>query len=487
MMYPHIDNSKTVTLIANNWDRFGGRALDILNGYVLAKKFGCKFAFYWPDDHRFPEMQEQIWFFSEEFIREHRIECAPEADEIEHVNFNEMSFDAALSLVFNLSSKQFFRNPDFFSLPKFLDETLDEAQQFFSFSARQVISPKSLKTWNELRAKYSQYISIHGRYGDLVNGSFNQYVDPRKYVETISLTKLIKNLYSTNERVVLLSDTAEISRAIEKIVKKGLQPFERVNSDAFGFTEYDLQNFELLTLASSKCIYASSSSAFSILASRIGNVPIKSIRDELETRDSSYPSFKWIGRFYLKFNQEIRSQVISRDVLSVLDFYWKKMKFKEIIKYIEYAHKVNSDYVLSLCTTAIILKLRLKRTKSLVLIEHAEEIARSRVSVHHDPLVLTLLVKYSLLRSESGESIDDIRSEIASLNPYQFSKQKALDFLGEFDSAVSYETEKYYSRRKNLRNWRKRQQKSWEQIVKSEEKDFIYGLLRMLNRHHLIH
>jgi hypothetical protein len=140
MMSLQIDKLKTATLLANNWDRFGGRALDILNGYLLSKKLGCNFAFHWPNDHRFPEMEEQIWFFSEEFIREHRIERAPEALEVENVNFNEMSLDDALSLINDSRSKHFFRNPNFFSLPKFLDETLNEAQQAFSTAAREVMS-----------------------------------------------------------------------------------------------------------------------------------------------------------------------------------------------------------------------------------------------------------------------------------------------------------------------------------------------------------
>ncbi len=465
-------------MVANNWDRFGGRVLDILNGYVLSLKLGCNFVFYWPNDHRFPEMEEQVNFFSQEFINNHRIGTCPAVEEIHLINFNSFDSIEGMRFINHTDGLAYFKDHDFFSLPKFTDEDESHAREFYAETAKSVMSPVVKLLWEKLRQSYSGIEAIHGRYGDLVNGSFCQYVDTGKYIDTLSIKTLVEKLVKGNKQVVILSDTPEISRALEKIMHIKLIPVESRASKTRNITYFELQTIELFILALSENIYAPSHSAFSILASRLGNVPIKSIRQETGDILVSMPKGHLRRRFYSKFDRRVRMQIKSRDLLSVLQFYWKSLDFDVVISLIHDAHESDNEYVYSLCLEALIAKIDKNSKRSLILVKKAESLARTRINIHHDPLVLTLLVKWCLLKNDSLKETEEIKKEISDLYPYQFSKQNVSDFI------VKSETLKFEI------NLASQTQTSnigiWNEIVNSEENELIYGLLTFLQKKELL-
>ena len=464
-----MQQSSKATLLANNWDRFGGRALDILNGYVLSRKLNCNFVFYWPEEYRFPEMEEQIQFFSKSFIEKYRITNSPSPESIKYIDFNLLSLSETKLMISDLGEAQFFKNPNFFSLPKFTDEDETLSREIYSETAKSIISPSISFLWRELSQKYSNSEAVHGRYGDLVTGAFNQYVDIGKYVDSYSLKALLEKLKKENRKVVILSDSADISRALEKLIGVKLIPAETAKSKKI--TYFELQTIELLIMASCKNIYASSSSAYSILASRIGNVPIKLIREEL---NYSSASLSWAGNrrfYYSKFNKKIRAQVRSRDSMSVLQYYWKNFDFEALRDLVCDANKVDQGYVLSLCLEAIIAKIDGDSKKAKDSIAKAETLARSRLEIHHDPMVLTLLVKLFLVKNDLPSLAESIKSEILELNPFQFSKQNALNFILECES-------------KEFKNYFESNETEvaiiWERIVRSSNAEIVYALLQLL-------
>ena len=464
------------TILANNWDRFGGRALDILNGYVLSIKLECNFAFYWPMDHRFPEMKDQLKFFSQDFIDKHMIDSSPDVGVIHPIDFNRFNLVDAQKHLGEYEVPQFFKNPDFFSLPKFLDEDLFLARKFYAEAAETVMSDSVMLLWDKLRLKYSESVAVHGRYGDLITGSFNQYVDTGKYIDTFSLKELVEKLIKENNQVVILSDTPLITKALERLTDSELMPMETNLSETESMTNFQLQTIELLILASSKFIYAPSSSAFSILASRLGNVPIKYIREETSEVLFSRPWSRKRWRFYNRFDKSIRDKVRARDILSLIQFYWKSLDYKRIKSLLNKAHESDGDYVLSLCCQAILAKINMKTKDSMALIAKAEYFARSRRDIHHDPLILVLLVKFNLVQGDSPEHGESIREEILNLYPYQFLKQKALNYIS---LTPVTEAELYLpgSKRTSIRAM-------WNKIVKGEQEEIIYALLQLLQMKH---
>ncbi len=465
------------TVLANNWDRFGGRALDILNGYVLSIKLDCNFVFYWPDDHRFPEMDEQVNFFSQAFLDRHRIEKCPPAESVHILDFNLLDSGEAKRISSDLPGNQFFKSSDFFSLPHFTDEDQSKARKFYAETAKSVMSPSVSSLWERLKESYSESDAIHGRYGDLVTGSFNQYVDTGKYIDTFSLKQLVDKLKAENRQVVILTDTPQISKSLEKILNTRLQPLEINSSKEKILTYFELQTVELLILASSRTIYASSSSAFSILASRIGNVPIKMIRQETSDVLITKPWEFKRTRFYSKLDRRVRGRVRARDLLSVLQFYWKSLDFDDVKKLIGDAQKSDSEYVLALCCAALIAKIELNTKKAVAHIEKAERLARSRISVHDDPLILTLLVKYFLLEDDSTALAAGIKKEFLDLNPFQFSKHNAWMFIVGWEE-LALEAN-HSSTTKNSTY------PSWDDVVKSEETEIIYALINFLRKREL--
>lgn len=469
--------SKKATLLANNWDRFGGRALDILNGYVLSLKLSCEFVFYWPEDHRFPEMEEQINFFSQTFIEKYRITACPSAENIQNIDFNLLQSSQAKKVISELEGAQFFRNPDFMSLPKFTDEDEVIARRIYSETAKSIMSAPLSILWNELSQNYANSEAVHGRYGDLVTGLFNQYVDTGKYIDSYSLKTLLEELTRGNRKVVILSDTPQISKALETLIGVKLLPSEIAKFKTQKLTYFELQTIELLIMASCKNIYASSSSAFSILASRIGNVPIRFIREELSYGSVSLSWAVNRRSYYSKFDRKIRSQVRSRDSMSILQYYWKSLDFEGISELIRDANKVDKEYVLSLCLEAIIAKIGGDSKKSKTKIEKAELLARSRLDIHHDPLILTLLVKFWLVKSESPMVAEDIKTQIAALNPYQFSKHDALICIR------NWEFEKVDN---NSESMKADLESFWNEIVRSDETEILFALLKLLMKREFI-
>lgn len=465
------NQSNRPIFLANNWDRFGGRALDIFNGYVLSKKLNCDFAFYWPEDHRFPEMEEQVNFFSQSFREKYRIYQCPSSEEIQHIDFNSLELNDAQQAISNLTKGHYFKNPDFMSLPKFSDEDEDSARFKYAEISKSIVSSSILSLWNELKKNYSMSDAVHGRYGDLVTGSFNQYVDTGKYIDSLSLKVLLEKITKEKNEILILSDSPQISHALERLINVKLLPKETDEMNAKKLTYFELQTIELLIMASCKNIFAAGSSAYSILASRIGNVPLKFIRHELV--DTSISMLLPLNRrkYYSKFNRKIRSEVRSRDLMSILQFYWRDFDFEFVSDLISDANNSDRHYVLSLCLEAIIARIEGKSKKAIKKINKAETLARSRIDIHDDPLMLTLLVKYFLQIRESSEEASNTKWKILALNPYQFSKHDAVMFI------LDYESEKAENKLE-LRDIPL--EDSWNEITQSDEKEIVYALLKLL-------
>jgi hypothetical protein len=467
-------------IFADSWDRFGGRALDILNGFTLSNKLGCNFAFYWPEDERFPEMEEQIQFFSTEFIEKFRINFNPPASQVRYIDFNELTQDSAKKALTHCSEVMYFRNPNVFALPRFLDEDDASARDSYIQSGLAVISSLNLELWEKIKASYSDFDSIHARYGDLLDGSFNQFVDPRKYVDTFNLLTLVKKLSQNARKPMILSDTPEISVALEKLTKSTLRPDLKIFETPKNLSLFELQTIELFTLASSRCIFAPNLSAFSFLASRLGGNELRFIRSETGNEFYFDERPTCIRKHYRGFSKNIKNQTITRDLVSILQHYWKDFEIKKVVKIVQLAHRHDSDYVTSICLLGIVEALKCNKRKSRLLIEKAEVLARSKLKVHHDPLFVALIVKYCTLDGSLVSEKKAILEEIETLYPYQILKVNALDFLEKFESLQKNSIVNLDLKFSAKLQFQKRLQEIWHRIIESGETELLYGLLKLL-------
>lgn len=467
-------------IFADSWDRFGGRTLDILNGFTLSIKLECNFAFYWPDDERFPEMEEQIHFFSTEFIKKFRIDFSPPSSQVRYIDFNELTQDSAKKTLVHSSEVMYFRNPNVFALPRFLDENEKSARESYVQSGLAVISSLNLELWEKIKTSYSDFDSIHARYGDLLDGSFNQFVDPRKYVDSYNLLALVKKLSQNARRPLILSDTPEISVALEKLTKSTLRPDLKIFKSPRNSSLFELQTIELFTLASSRCIFAPNLSAFSFLASRLGGNELRFIRSETGNEFCFDERPISIRKHYRDFSKNIKNQTITRDLVSILQHYWKNYEIKKVIRIIQSAQRHDSDYVTSICLSGIVEALKSNTRKSRLLIEKSEVLARSRLIVHHDPLFIALIVKYCTLDGRLVSEKEATLVELKTLEPYQISKANALEFLEEFENlrknSIVSRSSKFFSKLQ----FQKRLQGIWHGIVESDETELLYGLLKLL-------
>jgi len=471
------DPTANRTMFANNWDRLGGRALDILNGYVLSIRLKCDFVFYWPFDERFPEMEEQLSFFNYDFIQQHRVYYDPQDLNYEFVDFSQFTQESAKTYINDRSETKYFKNTNFFASPKFLGESELEISDFYIKCAIESLSRESLELWAQARRFYGNFESIHGRYGDLLEGNFNQYVDPRKYVDTLSLAALVRKLNSKTSSLTLLSDTPEITIGIENQEICDLRPIIHLSALNTELNEFEVQCFELFIMASSRTIYASSLSAFSILASKIGGNNLILIHSVVEENILVKINRKSLRRHYSKFNHRIRKQTKARDLVSLLQKDWKHLQIEELTSIVKIAQKSDSNYVLALCLSAIIDAIESKFLSSNYKMDIAEIESRGRLNIHDDPLMLTLTTKLCLLGEKFPIERLEIRAEIEKLSPFQFSKNSALDFL---DSYLDFQVEATESEKHRHLENKARIEGLWQKIVISDEKELLFALLKLL-------
>jgi hypothetical protein len=155
-------------------------------------------------------------------------------------------------------------------------------------------------------------------------------------------------------------------------------------------------------------------------------------------------------------------------------------KIKKVIRIIQSAQRHDSDYVTSICLSGIVEALKSNTRKSKLLIEKSEVLARSRLTVHHDPLFIALIVKYCTLDGRLVSEKEATLVELKTLEPYQISKANALDFLEEFENLRKNSMVSQNSKFFSTLQFQKRLRGIWHGIVESDETELLYGLLKLL-------
>ena len=365
-------------------------------------------------------MEKQLAFFSNEFQAKHQVFEDKSAQVTRYLNVNDCIMDEAQSLVNGLSEDSLLKVHNVSVLPKFVDESLQHALLQYSQIAKSVMSPEFTVLFDEVSDFHSQGTTIHGRFGDLLLGSFRQYVPITKYIDTISHRHLLERLKADNQKITFLTDSKEVTEGLQKILGVTIDIDYKPFLGETRVGPFYQQCIDLFTLASSRSVFAASSSAFSQFATMFGGLQISEIRTALIGHSAENMLEIDFEEHYSNFITEIRGPLESRDLVSFLQIHWTGLEFNRIRDLLERAHRADPNYIFSACAWSVIQLLEGNQDFALKIIEDAELEARKVLSTHHDPLALVLLVKYCIFSVQFSKKAEKVRDELLSLSTYQF-------------------------------------------------------------------
>jgi hypothetical protein len=315
---------------------------------------------------------------------------------------------------------------DFLNIPSFLDEKNKTVTRQLRKIALEIMDPSFVKLLKHYEHHNSKTLSVHGRFGDLLTGQFSQYVPSDKYVDTLTYRNFFEK-YNLENNCTFLTDSKSVLEGLERICGKNLQ-----KQNSLPTNNLDNLWLDLFTLASSKTIIANYGSGFSVFAAMIKGDPLKII-DSPAKAILKYD----LNDHYSQFDSDIRKELQSRDLINFLQKNFQSVKESRIFELIEIAYKSDSNYVMASCCYGIYQYLIGNKALSQQILNNAEDQSRKVFSVHPDPIILTLLVKYCLNSIESTKDMNLTLNELINLVPFQIPSAKLSSFLSSWYQELS--------------------------------------------------
>ena len=368
-------------IVARNWDRFGGRSHEILNALLISKILELDFAFIWPQIDIFPEVNEQISFFSENFISKHKIEQIPEKVKPftidENKSINEIRFD-----IVNLDVAAIYLT-NFFEIPKIkgLDTySLFSEIRFEVWSEEVVVLAKDI--FHELNNKEITK-SLHCRYGDLVLGDFKQYPDMGKYIPYSAVRQYLDT--QVNGNILIISDTQEVCDVLEDLYPNVFSRKAIISNNLNNGMSDDI--IDLLILQESIEVIAPKTSAYSKLGAHLsGSEPIFLV--------DVIPEDAWILIFesavdqstYKEFGLVLSKYIQSRDIIWLLDYRLTQLGVKRFGNALDIASRVDPRNVIVKSLDAIRWVSLGNFKKALKSVKQGVSIGSQVQLIHRDPI-----------------------------------------------------------------------------------------------------
>ena len=444
-------------------------------------------------------MEDQVNFFSPEFLKAHRVFQQPSPMDCVTVDFNQFTLSQAQNFVNDFKSQTFLKFSNFFALPQFLDDTKQEALSQYSRIALSSMNSDLHQLFKIISDQRKNVITVHGRFGDLLNGAFCQYVPISKYIDTITFRVLLDSFTNSSETIKFFSDTPAVVTGLEILSGRKLQGGSELFDTAQDKTDFVEQWFDLFSISSSVRIFAAPSSAFSTFAAKLGGQQISEVRSELlqspiqKALDLDYKSH------YAAFDNSIRHVLEARDISNLLQIHWMHLDFPSVRALAKRSYQADHNYVFASCIWAVIQYLEGRTGQALNILKNAENEALKVSDTHHDPLAVVLLTKYCLATYSDDFLQKSILSNLQDLVPLQF---YFAPFLNSWESRIrkSVLTE-HQSSRRTLRTmfggrkssvtdlWEVVQELNgnrslyllpWNEVLATNQNEFLYSMLEML-------
>jgi hypothetical protein len=266
---------------------------------------------------------------------------------------------------------------------------------------------------------------IHGRFGDLLDGPFCQYVPTEKYLDTISLRYYINNFKENGDRVIIVTDTNAVREGLNKTLNLELRNDYKILIPK----NVHMDIFDLLLLSSGWKVVSNGGSSFSILASLIGNYKILDLHEILKHSSKSKIIGIDLDHHYAQFDVLIRGQLQSRDLCNFARNNFLEIDFSELKELLMRAYLSDPEYIYGACCWSILEYINGNYLNSKKILLYAESKARKNKIIYDDPLFVVLFTKYCFLLLEESDKAHEILKELFNLNCFQFPSTLSKIFI----------------------------------------------------------
>lgn len=430
-------------IVGRNWDRFGGRCHEILNAFLISKIFNIEFAFIWPSIEIFPEVDEQLNFFSSNFINRYKVDALLEEPVplIIEGNLTKSQLQEKLN---ELQGGSIYL-PNFFEVPKLVDV---DTYRLFSELRQEVWSADLINVGNRLNSIMKDFgISgtVHCRFGDILYGDFCQYPDVNKYVPFPAIVKFLKN--ESQKMWVVISDSPEIVSVTSALCPNVVTRNHIL--DQIGQPPFSDDQLDLILLQESRQVVGPATSAFSKLGSHLsGQEPTDLVGSISEDEWEGILEYAVDRQSYGLFSPSIGAALQSRDISWLLDFRTNFIDIDVFNSAAEFACRVDANNVIARSQRAfgLAIKKDFRLAKS-ILSEGTPE-ANRVTNIHRDPIFYLLTIRTvvlmleilqffatrKLFKTRSNlkrliQEVEEILEFLKSLDPYQLPKDIVLDNL----------------------------------------------------------
>lgn len=382
-------------LFASNWDRFGGRASEILNAYYVSRRLDIDFRFTWPKEPRFPELDEMIMAFAPEFVEKFFIQESA----VENLQTKQVTLDGKVSLANFVKN---FEGPgtdvigirlgNFFSVPFFKDDAPEFSVRQFSLSVPDIWSQDVLQIHSVIEKLYRDTYSIHARYGDLVTGSWKNFVEPTKYITGQQIESVIEICLEQDKKLEVISDSFEIielfspHKTKEDFLLSKLPQFEIQNRQTL---------IDLFKMQFSAGVFAPVSSAYSKLGSHLGGKEIISISRRRISSQKEFAEFAKTQPFWKILHVSTRGSFVSRDLDQEINALLGIFNLATFERVTQSAYEADVKNPVSCNHLAIAKTLLRQDVQAKLLLKSSKEISMHALDIHEDPKYFSLLSEFA--------------------------------------------------------------------------------------------
>ena len=431
-------------IIARNWDRLGGRVTEVVNGMYLAQRFDVPFRFVWPSEDLFPEVEELLKLFSPEFLKSHLLDSASVMN-IPETTFDldgKLSVEEFSALLNDSETFQAIRISNSMKLPKFAGDSHASLLADYARVSDSIWSRQVQDYARGVAEEYRNVCILHGRFGDLVTGQWNNWVDPSKYITALQIEEVLLENANNCIPTQLISDSEELLRLFPRIFKPKSGIFDSsldLSSDSRQLVT------DLMRMKCSKEVVGPELSAFSTFGARLGGKEVRKLkRPRVNIWQVSNLAQK-TEILWSRAPSQNKSLFISRDIDQYLNSLSGIHDLQVLGEVTMAALRADPANVVSLNNCAIFYALSGQKAKCENSISLAKKISLGVLNVHHDPMFMTLTSEYLsnviLLLSQKiegaelsqGSKTPQINSEMLDLEPYQIDKQWVIESLGRIN------------------------------------------------------
>jgi len=393
---------KQLLIVAQNWDRFGGRCHELFNAYLLSKVLETEFGFHWPKIDFFPEMDEQLHYLAPEFVAKY-LRNEPAANPtLLATNASKSSADLLQEM--RQSGADTFRTGNVFDVPQIKDVNTVELfkalnDEVWSMEAKD-LSTRIAQSLNRLETAGT----IHFRCGDLVEGVWNQYPEIDKFLPYVVVDEYLRQNHSQN--FALISDT---QAAIESLAEthSNVVPGKTVVA-TLNVEPKNLDLADILILKESAKVIGPSKSAYSKLGAHLAGSDLEVIYQHFNSDNWSRALDNALSvKTYASFEKRRLARLLqSRDISWLVDRRFSKLSVEKLDKATKRAIGRDPENVIALCQAAVVALLQGDFGKAKSITRMATRKAKPSLKMHADPTyyAMTIKIVLTILQLQSAKT-----------------------------------------------------------------------------------